>query len=60
MEGRRSGAGLMLAGGIVIVIGLAVAIAKRLELPNYWIAVIVGVGLFLIGLVRWGTSGRGS
>jgi hypothetical protein len=60
MEQRRSGAGLMLAGGIVIAIGLAVGIVKRLELPNYWIPMIVGAGLLLIGLLRWATSGRGS
>lgn len=58
MRQRRSGAGLMMAGGIVIVIGLGVAIVKRLELPNYWMAVIVGAGLLLIGLLRWATSGR--
>jgi hypothetical protein len=50
----------MLAGGIVIAIGLAVGIVKRLELPNYWIPMIVGAGLLLIGLLRWATSGRGS
>lgn len=50
----------MLAGGIVIVIGLGVALIKTLDLPNYWIPLLVGVGLFVIGAIRWATSRDGS
>lgn len=54
MGSRRSGSGLMVAG--VIVIGFGVALVKALDLPNYWIPLVVGVGLFVIGAVRWATS----
>ncbi len=56
MGGRRSGAGLMLAGAIVIVIGFGVALVKAWNLPSYWIPVVVGIGLVVIGAVRWMTS----
>jgi len=56
MGGRRSGSGLMVAGAIVIVIGLGVALIKAWNLPNYWIPVVVGIGLVVIGAIRWATS----
>ncbi len=56
MGGRRSGTGLVLAGAIVIVIGFGVALIKALNLPNYWIPLVVGIGLFVIGGIRWATS----
>ena len=60
MGGRRSGAGLMLAGAIVIVIGFGVALVKAWNLPSYWIPVVVGIGLVVIGAIRWVTSKGGS
>ena len=60
MGGRRSGTGLMLAGAIVIVIGFGVALVKALNLPNYLIPLVVGIGLVVIGAIRWATSGGGS
>ena len=60
MGGRRSGTGLMLPGAIVIVIGFGVALAQAWNLPNYWIPVVVGIGLVVIGAIRWLTSGGGS
>src|SRR3989304_172043 len=56
MGGRRSGSGLMVAGAIVIVIGFGVALIKAWNLPNYWIPVVVGIGLVVIGAIRWATS----
>lgn len=56
MGGRRSGTGLMIAGAIVIVIGFGVALVKALNLPNYWIPLVVGIGLLVIGAIRWLTS----
>ena len=56
MGGRRSGSGLMLAGAIVIVIGFGVALIKAWNLPNYWIPLVVGIGLLVIGAIRWVTS----
>lgn len=46
----------MLAGAIVIVIGFGVALIKALDLPNYWIPLMVGIGLLVIGAIRWATS----
>ena len=56
MGGRRSGTGLMLPGAIVIVIGFGVALLQVWNLPNYWIPVVVGIGLVVIGAIRWLTS----
>ena len=50
--GRCFGGGLMFAGLIVMLIGLAVAVMRTLELPSYWTAVVVGAVLFLIGAAR--------
>jgi hypothetical protein len=46
----------MVAGAIVIVIGFGVALIKAWNLPNYWIPVVVGIGLVVIGAIRWVTS----
>ena len=60
MGGRRSGTGLMLPGAIVIVIGFGVALIQAWNLPNYWMPVAIGIGLVVIGLIRWLTSRGGS
>jgi hypothetical protein len=54
---RCSGNGLMLAGLIVMLIGLAVAVAATLHLPGYWTPVFVGAALFLVGALRRATGG---
>ncbi len=59
MGGKRSGTGLMLPGAIVIVIGFGVALIQAWNLPNYWIPVAVGIGLVVIGAIRWLTSRGG-
>ena len=50
----------MMAGAIVIVIGFGVALIKALNLPNYWIPLVVGIGLLVVGAIRWATSGGDS
>lgn len=50
---RNSGGSLMLAGLIIAFIGLCIVLFRTLQLPPYWIPLIVGVGIFLLGLVRW-------
>lgn len=50
----------MVAGAIVIVIGFGVALVKAWNLPNYWIPLVVGIGLLVIGAIRWLTSRGGS
>ena len=49
---RCSGNGLMLAGLIVALVGLASVPAATLEIPRYWTPVLVGTALFLIGALR--------
>jgi hypothetical protein len=54
--GRWAGRGLMTAGAIVSAIGLGIVLIKTINLPGYWMPLIVGVGLFVAGVVIWLTS----
>ena len=54
--GRWAGRGLMTAGAILTVVGLGIVLMKTLKLPGYWMPLIVGLGLFLAGVVTWATS----
>jgi hypothetical protein len=56
MRERRSGATLMMAGLIVAFIGLCIVLVQVLHVPRYWVPLMVGVGIFLVGLVRWLTA----
>ena len=53
---NTSGRGLMMAGVIVTFIGLCIVLIRLLRVPEYWVPLMVGVGLFLLGLFRWLTS----
>jgi hypothetical protein len=55
-SGRWAGRGLMTAGAIVSAIGLGIVLIKTINLPGYWMPLIVGVGLFVAGVVTWLTS----
>jgi hypothetical membrane protein len=57
MSRRRGGNGLMLAGLIVMLIGLALAAAATLHIPAYWTPVFVGAALFLVGVFVRATRG---
>ena len=57
MDRRCGGNGLMLAGLLVMVIGLGVAAAVTLQIPGYWTPVFVGAVLFLAGVFRRLTRG---
>jgi hypothetical protein len=52
MACRRSGFGLMLAGAIVTVVGLAVVLMHTFAIAREWTTVIVGVALLGAGAVR--------
>jgi hypothetical protein len=52
----RSGRGLMMAGLIVTFIGLCIVLIRVLRVPEHWVPLMVGVGIFLVGLIRWLTS----
>jgi hypothetical protein len=53
---RRGGGGLITAGAIVTLIGLCVVLIKVFRVPEYWVPLMVGVGLLLLGLIRRLTS----
>ena len=55
---RCFGNGLMFAGSIVMLIGLAVVVMRTVELPPYWTPVVVGAVLFLIGAARRAVRAR--
>lgn len=47
----------LVTGGLVIAIGIGVALVRALGLPNYWIPVVIGGGLLVVVAIRWATSG---
>lgn len=49
----NSGGKLMMAGLIVAFIGLCIVLVQVLHVSRYWVPLMVGVGIFLLGLVRW-------
>jgi hypothetical protein len=49
----------MMAGLIIAFIGLCIVLVQVLQVPRYWVPLMVGVGIFLVGFVRWLTT-RGS
>lgn len=51
-----SGRRLMTAGLIVAFVGLCIVLIKVLQVPEYWVPLMVGVGLFLLGFIRWMAS----
>ena len=51
--GKRSSTGLMTAGAILTFIGLCIILVRVMKVPGYWIPLMVGVGLFLAGFIRW-------
>lgn len=54
----RTGSGLMLAGIIVTLVGLAVALTHTFGIPRHWTTVGVGVALLVAGAVRAVATGR--
>lgn len=48
----------MTAGAIVTVVGLGIILVRVLQVPREWIVVIVGIGLFIVGTIRYYTSRR--
>lgn len=45
-----------MAGLIVAFIGVCIVAIRVLRVPDYWVPLMVGVGLFLLGLIRWLTA----
>lgn len=46
-----------MAGVIVTVVGLAVAMMHTFNIPGYWTTLVVGIGLLIAGAIR--AAGRG-
>ena len=53
----HSGRGLMLAGLIVMLVGLGIVLIRTFHIPGYWIPLAVGAALLLVGAVRQRHSG---
>ena len=52
MSRRRSHWGTVVAGGVVIVAGIGVAVVEALRLPKGSIWIVVGVAALLVFLIR--------
>jgi hypothetical protein len=59
MFSHMAGRGLMTAGAIVTIIGLAIVVMKTFQLPGYWVPVIVGIALFAAGAIVSAISRNG-
>ena len=55
--GRHSGRGLMMAGAIVMFIGLGIVLIRTVDIAGYWMPFFVGLALFVAGAIAWATSG---
>jgi hypothetical protein len=53
----RSGNRLIHVGTIVTIIGLCIVIFKVWHIPGYWVPLMVGIGILLVGLVRRAMTG---
>jgi len=53
---RKPGSGLIFAGTILSVIGVCIIAVEVWNLPGYWVPLMVGLGLILIGLIRRATT----
>lgn len=58
MTRRCAGTGLMVAGLIVTLVGLAAALTAAVEIPPYWTTALIGAALFSIGALRWAIASR--
>ena len=48
----RSGNGLIVAGAIVSFVGLVIVLVRVLQVPEYWVPLMVGIGLLVLGFIR--------
>src|SRR5437773_1306442 len=48
----KPGTGLMMAGAIVAFSGLCIVLVEVLRVPPYAVLLVVGVGMFVLGLIR--------
>jgi len=61
MTRRCSGNGLLIAGGIVTLIGLGLVLTQVLAIPREWTTLLIGLALLAAGAARRALrSGDGS
>jgi hypothetical protein len=53
-----SGYGLLLAGVIVSMIGLSLALVQAFDIPRYWTTLGIGLALLVAGAVRAAATRR--
>jgi len=58
MPRRRSHLGLVLAGGVVVLAGFAVALTEALRFPKGSIWVVVGAAVIVVAAIRYVTRPR--
>ena len=51
-----TGRHLMTVGSIITTIGFSIVLFKVLRVPGYWVPVVIGLAIFVVGLVRWLTA----
>lgn len=56
MAQRGAGRGLMVAGSIVMIVGLGVVAVRTLGIERHWVPVFVGAALLVAGLIVYATS----
>jgi hypothetical protein len=49
---RSSGGRLMMAGASVTLAGLCIVLVRVFEVPDYGVLVVIGIGIFVLGLLR--------
>jgi uncharacterized membrane protein (UPF0136 family) len=52
MARRCHGNGLVIAGLVVTLVGVATGLRETLHLPGYWVAIAVGLALLVAGALR--------
>jgi hypothetical protein len=57
MAHRHTGRGLLFAGTILTIIGLAIVVFRTFHIPEYWMPLIVGVALLVLGALRRAGAG---
>lgn len=49
--GNWPGIGLILMGAVVFLVGLTIVLFKELNIPRYWIPVVIGILLMVAGVI---------
>src|SRR6185436_4970313 len=49
---QKPGLGLMMAGALIAFAGFCIVLVRVFEVPDYGVLLVVGIGLFALGVVR--------